>query len=336
LQQLDYPHKLYDVCVVADNCDDLTAIEARALGARVYERFDRSEQAKGFALRWLLQQLRDEGRGYDAFVVLDADSVVAPNFLCSVVARLGAGSQVIQAYYSVLNPNDSTVAALRYTALAALHYLRPLGRSWLGLSAGLKGNGMCFAAPILERFAWRWYTLAEDVEFHLALVCEGVRVDFAPETYVLADMPVSYAQATSQNARWERGRLQLLKRHVPALLLDGLRKRSALRLDAAIEQVIPPLSVPVALGGFCLLAGVLLGNQLATALATLCLVGQVVYLLAGLLLVRAPRRAYVALLSAPRYVLWKVSLYARSLIGTRTGRWVRTARVSTTRADWRY
>jgi cellulose synthase/poly-beta-1,6-N-acetylglucosamine synthase-like glycosyltransferase len=328
LQQLDYPHDLYDVCVVADNCEDMTAARARAFGARVYERVDLSEQAKGFALRWLLQQLRDEGRSYDAFVVLDADSVVAPNFLRSMDARLGAGSEVVQAYYSVLNADDSTVAALRFTALAAIHYLRPLGRSRLGLSVGLKGNGMCFAAPILERFAWRWYTLAEDVEFHLALVRDGVRVDFAPETYVLADMPISYAQATSQNARWERGRLQLLKRHVPALLLDGLRKRSALRLDAAIEQVIPPLSVPVALGGFCLLASLVLDNDLAAGLAALTLAGQVVYLLAGLLLVRAPRHAYVALLGAPQYVLWKVSLYARSLVNTRTGRWVRTARVA--------
>src|SRR4051794_11685447 len=210
--------------------------------------------------------------------------------------RLGAGSQVIQAYYSVLNADDSSVAALRYLALAAIHCLRPLGRSRLGLSAGLKGNGMCFAAPILERFAWRWYTLAEDVEFHLALVREGVRVDFAPETQVLADMPISYAQAASQNARWERGRLQLLRGQVPGLLWDALRTRSALRLDAALQQCIPPLSVALGGGGFCLLGGLALGTQPAAVMAALSLAGQIGYLLAGLVLVRAPRRAYRALL----------------------------------------
>jgi hydroxymethylpyrimidine/phosphomethylpyrimidine kinase len=49
---------------------------------------------------------------------------------------------------------------------------------------------MCFAAPVLERFSWRWFTLAEDVEFHLALVGAGIRVDFAPEAEVLAEMPI--------------------------------------------------------------------------------------------------------------------------------------------------
>src|SRR3712207_8306740 len=114
-------------------------------------------------------------------------------------ARLEAGSFVVQAYYSVLNADGSALAGLRYAALAALHYLRPLGRSALGLSCGLKGNGMCFAREVLDRFSWRWYTLAEDVEFHLALVKEGIRVDFAPAATVLADMPVTFAQARSQN-----------------------------------------------------------------------------------------------------------------------------------------
>src|SRR5262249_2700768 len=148
LTKLDYPTRLVDVCVVADNCTDTTASIARASGARVYERDDESERAKGFALRWLIQQLQAERRAYDAFVVIDADSVVAPNLLRAMDARLERGARVIQAYYSVLNAQDSAVAALRYAALAAVHYLRPLGRSALGLSTGLKGNGMCFAGPV--------------------------------------------------------------------------------------------------------------------------------------------------------------------------------------------
>ncbi|HEY7066113.1 MAG TPA: glycosyltransferase family 2 protein [Chloroflexota bacterium] len=332
LAQLDYPATQYDVCVVADNCHDMTAVQARALGAKVYERFDLAQQAKGFALRWLLQRLREDDARYDAFVVLDADSVVTPDFLRRMDARLEAGSQVIQAYYSVLNAGESSLAALRYAALTAIHYLRPLGRSRLGLSVGLKGNGMCLAAPLLERFSWRWYTLAEDVEFHLALVREGIRVDFAPEAQVLADMPVSYVQAASQNARWERGRLQLMRGHVLGLALDGLRQRSALRLDAAAEQCIPPLSVPFALGALCLIGGLAMGSYLAAGLAALSLAAQVGYLLAGLALAGAPRRAYVALLGAPLYIAWKVNLYARALVGARTAAWVRTAR-GPTKAD---
>src|SRR5262252_937178 len=81
LKRLDYPSERVDICVVADNCSDTTADIARSSGARVYERVDTTQQAKGYALRWLLEQLGREDRTYDAFVVVDADSVLAPNFL---------------------------------------------------------------------------------------------------------------------------------------------------------------------------------------------------------------------------------------------------------------
>lgn len=328
LERQDYARERFDVHVVADNCHDQTASRARAGGAIVHERFDEALRGKGFALRWLLERLASQGQAYDAYVVLDADSVVAEGFLRRMDARLEAGSKAIQAYYSVLNAGDSPVAALRYAALAAVHYARPLGRSVFGGSAGLKGNGMCFAAPILARFSWDWFTLAEDVEFHLALVKAGLRVDFAPEASVWADMPVTLAQAESQNARWERGRLQLLRTHVPGLLREGLRRRSLLQLDAAAEQCVPPLSVPVALGGLCVVAGLATGQRGLAALAGVSLAGQVAHLLGSLALVRAPRRAYVALAYAPLYVAWKVALYARALLPTPSTGWVRTARVT--------
>lgn len=329
LSQLDYPPESVDVCVVADNCDDTTASIARSLGARVYERFDASERAKGFALRWLIQQLEHEGRTYDAFVVVDADSVLGENFLSCMNARLAGGAQAIQAYYSVLNPDRSSIAGLRYAALSAVHYLRPLGRSYFGLSAGLKGNGMCFSASIIQRFAWRWFSLAEDVEFHLALVEQGIPVQFAPETWVKADMPVTLRQAASQNARWEQGRLQLIRQHVPRLLWLGVRRGSWVQVDAAAEQLIPPLSVPFALSAVAVGGAWLSGNLGLAVVAASCLVGYVLYLLAALALVRAPLRIYLTLGVAPAYVVWKVGLYVRSLVSPGDTAWIRTARTAT-------
>ena len=112
------------------------------------------------------------------------------------------------------------------------------------------------------------------------------------------------------------------------VLLTGLRRGNAVQVDAAVEQLIPPLSVPVVLAGAALGAGLLLRSRLALGLAGFSLAGQLGYVLAALALVRAPWRVYRALTYAPRYVGWKVWLYGKTLVTRGAGRWIRTARTA--------
>jgi cellulose synthase/poly-beta-1,6-N-acetylglucosamine synthase-like glycosyltransferase len=190
LHQLDYPATLYAIHVVADNCSDQTAELARASGAFAHERVDDDRRGKGYALQWLMQRLWASAEPHDAVLILDADSIVSPNFLTVMDARLARGERAIQAYYAVRDPQSSWSASLRSVALAALHYLRPLGRMPLGGSAGLKGNGMVFAAEILRAYQWS-ASLTEDIEYHMALILGGQRVAFAPDAIVWAEMPSS-------------------------------------------------------------------------------------------------------------------------------------------------
>jgi len=326
LAALEYPRALYSVHVVADNCADGTAAAATAGGAAMYERRDESRRGKGYALRYLFERLREGGVDVDAYIVVDADSVVSPTFLAAMNRRLARGDEVIQAYYGVLNSDESWPAALRYVALALYNGLRPRGRDALRLSTGLRGNGMCFAAAILDRFGWDAFSLAEDAEFHLRLVEEGLKVSYAPEAIVLAEMPSSLRASRSQNVRWERGRLQLLRRFGPRLLADGLRRRDFVRLDAVAEQLVPPLSLLTGLATLTFAVAVALRARAARRLATAIALGQVLYVIIGLRLVDANARTYAALLFSPLYVMWKIGVYIAAATGLGDTRWVRTAR----------
>jgi 1,2-diacylglycerol 3-beta-glucosyltransferase len=326
LRAQSYTRQNFDVFVVADNCTDTTAEIARRGGAIVHERSDSTLRAKGHALRWLLERVRDRGR-YDAYVVLDADSVITPEFLKHMDARLETGSKAIQAHYRVLNPSASSISALREAAFASLHYVRPLGRAALGLSCGLKGNGMCFDANALDQHGWSSAGLAEDVELHLALIRAGVRVDFAPEAIVRAEMPTSLRDAQSQNMRWEAGRLSVLRRDVPGLLKSGIALRNAMVIDAAVEQLIPPLSVAFLCGAASTLVSAASGGSalvLGLSLFGTAAIGA--HVVTGLIAVRAPARTFLALISAPPYIAWKTVLYARALVAPAGLAWVRTRR----------
>ena len=331
LRQQELPDGTCDVFVVADNCSDDTAAIARGLGATVHERSDRALLGKGHALRWLIERVRDAP--CDAFVFLDADSVVDRRFLARLAARLAAGSMVVQAYYRVLDPAASPLSGLREAALASLHYLRPLGRSALGLSCGLKGNGMCFAADLLRAHGWGSVGLAEDVELHLDLVRVGVRVDFAPEATVAADMPTTLAAARSQNLRWEAGRLGAARRIAIPLLVDGVRRRDPIRIDAAIEQLIPPLSVGLGAAVGLTVLGAAAGNAPLATTSLLAAVGLLGHVVLGLRAVGAPLRIYGALLFAPPYIAWKIAIYLRAIVLPADHPWIRTSRAGTGAAE---
>src|SRR5579872_5128903 len=94
LRALEYPRALFDIHVVADQCTDRTADIAAAAGATVHERREAEGHGKGYALRWLLDRLRERGDTYDAYIVFDADSLVSPRFLSVMNAYLARGAQV--------------------------------------------------------------------------------------------------------------------------------------------------------------------------------------------------------------------------------------------------
>jgi cellulose synthase/poly-beta-1,6-N-acetylglucosamine synthase-like glycosyltransferase len=210
----------------------------------------------------------------------------------------------------------------------------------LGGSAGLKGNGMVFTTDILRRFQWS-NSVTEDIDYHMQLILADVRVFFAPDAVVSAEMPDTAADAASQNERWEQGRLDMLRRYVPALLRraaqkwwQGDRRRAFLLFDATMEHFIPPFSILTAATGLSFvtaaLAFLLDRRRLTKVNVVLGLgntLGQIVYLLAGLRLAGAPRAVYKALLSAPFFIVWKIALYLRIVRRPeQPNAWVRTAR----------
>ncbi len=326
LRALDYPASLMDTHVVADNCTDATADIARQAGAYVYERQNPSEVGKGYALRWLLTQIQEAGHEYDAYVVIDADSTISPNFLRAMDARLQAGQPIIQSQYRVQNSQEAWTAGLRSVAFALFNHLRPLGRTALGWSSGLKGTGMCFSHAVIQQFGWKSFSLTEDAEHHIELVKAGLHVTYAPEALLWSAMPTSLKQAQSQQMRWERGRLDLVRQYVPQLLREALRRRDGALFDAAMEMLTPPLSVLAGLVVLCCMSATLLPSLIGLGLGLALLAELSAYILIGLRLARLPRAAYRSLLFAPAYILWKLWVYLAALAAPGTRRWVRTSR----------
>src|SRR5262249_53073077 len=155
------------------------------------------------------------------------------------------------------------------------------------------------------------------IEYTLRLCRAGYRVAFLPEACVWAQMPTTGAQATSQRKRWEGGRYRLLFTVAPGLLAEGVRRRSRILCDRAMEMIIPPFAemfaVPFLLLAASLAAAWGLGWRWAAGFVWVwlgILALQMTYLFGGMAVARVPASVAFSLFYAPGYILWKFGVYA--------------------------
>jgi cellulose synthase/poly-beta-1,6-N-acetylglucosamine synthase-like glycosyltransferase len=328
---LDYDPERFTVFVVADNCDDSTAAEARAAGARVVERRDDRRRSKGHALEYFLETTPEvqPGGHFDAVVIIDADTVVDRGLLRAFCAGLRLGWDWMQAYYTARNPESSWRTRLMTYALGLYNGVLPLGQERLGLSVGLKGNGMAFSFRGLSRFPWRAFGLVEDAEFGWMLKAAGERAHFVPTARVYGEMVSQGERAVSQRRRWEVGRRALRERFAGELIRSKHigNWRKALYL---VDLFLPPLVT--LLLAYALALAVHPAALFITGLAAftaylwpfhmLMGLALVVYGLGPCLALGLPSRYLTGVFYLPYYAFWK---YAR--VGHRPpDGWQRTGR----------
>lgn len=331
LQSINYPAALRRIIVLADNCTDDTARIARARGAEVMERHDAERRGKGQALQYGIDRLLAEAPdAWDALVVVDADTQVSDNLLEVASAHLARGAEAVQVLYRPRAAAMSPTAVITDVAFAAFHLVRSGARERLGLSCGLRGNGMVFTRSVLRDVPHQAFTRTEDLEFGILLGLHGIRVAFAGQTVVYGDMPDAAAVVTQQRERWIGGRFALAKRFAGTLLKAAVARRSLMLADLACDLVVPPVSALVVLAGLGLVISLIL--SVWTGLASpallvwsLAVVALGVHVMHAASAVGRTGALIRATLAVPAYAWGKATIAWRGLRPT-ADVWIRTTR----------
>jgi cellulose synthase/poly-beta-1,6-N-acetylglucosamine synthase-like glycosyltransferase len=309
-----------DILVIAHNCADGTADRARAAGATVSVLNDPDLPGKGNALEHGFG-MAFKDMGADAVLVIDADSTVSANLIACVRQRLEQ-TRVLQCRYECRSaPNDPN-SRLRALAFFCMNVVRPMGRQHLHLSSGIFGNGFALRREVIEQVPYSAHSIVEDLEFHLCLLAAGIHCDFVEEARVFAEVPAAGRGATTQSARWEGGRLRMLRCHGPSLLLQVLRGR--LRL---LEPLLDLASLPLATEVVGLLLLLLLPMHTLRVYALAGMAVLAFHLLFAVYSGPDPSADFRALTQAPMYVIAKIAMLPAIIRMTRSrAAWIRTSR----------
>lgn len=208
IHKQDYPSDLITIFVVADNCTDNTARVAREKGAICYERFNDAERTKGFALKFLFENIeKDYGtQSFEGYFIFDSDNLLKEDYISRMNDSFDAGEKIITSYRNTKNFTESWIASTY-----GLHWIRSIRtrhrvRSFFHLATNIQGTGFLFASEIVKD-GWKYTSLTEDRALTADCVVQGYEISYNNDAEFYDEQPVSLKVALRQRLRWSKGHL---------------------------------------------------------------------------------------------------------------------------------
>ncbi|MCI8464647.1 MAG: glycosyltransferase family 2 protein [Lachnospiraceae bacterium] len=229
IRKQNYPSELLDVYVVADNCTDNTAQVARKHRAVVFERFDRVQVGKGYALNYLFSQIETMMgiEAYDGYLVFDADNVLDENYIKEMNKVFAKGYSVVTSYRNSKNYGSNWISAgYALWFLRESKYLNG-ARMQCGTSCAISGTGFLVSSGMIRaNHGWKHHLLTEDIEFSVDNTIQGEIIGYCEKAVLYDEQPVNFRDSWYQRLRWTKGFYQVFRKYGGELFRGAVKRHS--------------------------------------------------------------------------------------------------------------
>jgi cellulose synthase/poly-beta-1,6-N-acetylglucosamine synthase-like glycosyltransferase len=247
----NYPKDKFDVYVVADNCTDRTAELAEKAGAKVliHNDPDPAHHMALYPLKYGIDYLINLTENpYDLVIHLDADNHINAEFASLMNDAYQSGVEFARPYEGALNSTQNF-----YTKACSLFYsfdsrYGSRVRERFGLAAHVDGSGATMAVSLLKRtHGYDSVTIADDAEYSLNRMLEGVKAHFVEDAIVYQDSPSTYKDTAARNRRIGHGVMNLMKSKFTTIIKTFFKTGNMSLLEMLSMYMLNFLNVVIAI-----------------------------------------------------------------------------------------
>jgi len=232
----DYPSHAFDVVIIADSFQPETLDKLRKLPIKVIEvSFEKSTKSK--ALNKAMEQLDDS---YDVAVILDADNVMAKDFLWKINASFEKEILAVQGHRAAKNMNTS-LAVLDAVSEEINNHIFRKGHRVLGLSSAIIGSGMAFKYDFFKNMMASVKAVGGfDKEIELKMLSQKQIIEYLDDAYVFDEKVQKAEVFSNQRRRWLSAQLHYFRQDFLKASRDLVLKGNVDYFDKAIQFIQPP------------------------------------------------------------------------------------------------
>lgn len=239
-----YPQRLFDITVISDHQKEITNFHlAQYPITLLTPDFKTSTKAK--SLQLAINNL-PQFKIYDVAIVLDAGTVVEPEFLQQMNdAFETAGTKAIQAHRLSKN-RDTAIANLDAIFEEINNSIFRRGHITLGISSAISGSGIAYEYKWFKENIMTIDTGWEDKEIEARLMRQHIYVDYFDHIHVYDEKTRTTTDFNRQRSRWASTQLRSLISNIRYLPSAILQKKYDF-VDKIMQWMLIPRTIMVAI-----------------------------------------------------------------------------------------
>ena len=251
----------FDVNVIVKDANDPTIRLAQEMGARVL--VVPEQTCKGDVLDAFFHALTpEELASYDAFVIVDADGVLAPSYVRELNNALEWEEYDIfltRKYMKNCFGDKSKRTVFSNNSALTWAMLDDLGNRWRiqkDIPLALTGQGMMVRRRLIETIGgWPYRSLTEDYELRLDSLLKGFKSFYYPYAVLYTEEAISHRDTYNRRLRWLTGYAQCDDKYKKRILEQAKQRGKMSKAELECLYGVYPLAMFAAVSILTILAG---------------------------------------------------------------------------------